>query len=96
MPIRSDEVLAVPPGRATAAVLHEALAAPNEILCLATRGHGAVGNLLLGSVAEGVLARHSEPVLMVGPAFRAEEPVLFSTRCCPACSPTNCSRSRAC
>ena len=73
------EVLPAPPGRATATVLHEALAGPDELLCLATRGHTGVGNLLLGSVAEGVLSRHTDPVLMVGPGFRTEEPVSFET-----------------
>jgi nucleotide-binding universal stress UspA family protein len=73
------EVLAAPPGRATATVLHEALAGPDDILCLATRGHSGVGNILLGSVAEGVLSRHTDPVLMVGPGFRTEEPVSFQT-----------------
>ncbi len=73
------EVLPAPPGRATATVLHEALAGPDELLCLATRGHTGVGNILLGSVAEGVLGRHFDPVLMVGPGFRTEEPLSFKT-----------------
>ena len=73
------EVLAAPPGGATATVLHEALAGPDELLCLATRGHNGVGNLLLGSVAEGILGRHTDPVLMVGPGFRTEEPLSFKT-----------------
>ena len=73
------EVLAAPPGGATATVLHEALAGPDELLCLATRGHSGVGNLLLGSVAEGILGRHTDPVLMVGPGFRTEEPMSFQT-----------------
>lgn len=66
-------------GRGTARALCEALDGPDELLCLATRGQSGVGHLLFGGVAEGVLARHTEPVLMVGPGFHTDEPVTFRT-----------------
>ncbi|MEM8903782.1 MAG: universal stress protein [Actinomycetota bacterium] len=37
------------------------------LVCLATRSRGAVGELLLGSVADAVVRRSPVPVLLVGP-----------------------------
>lgn len=67
------------PGLGTAAVLHEAVEGPQDLLCMATRGHGFVASAVLGSVAEGVLARHPHPVFLVGPAYDPQRPVSFET-----------------
>ena len=66
-------------GPGVAGTIQSSLQGPAELLCLATRGHGAVGTAVLGSVAEGVLARHPDPVLMVGPTFDPTQPLTFST-----------------
>lgn len=39
----------------------------NSLVCMSTHGRGGVGKSLLGSVAEDVLARLTEPTLLVGP-----------------------------
>lgn len=41
---------------------------PDGIVCMSTRGHTGAGALLLGSVAEDVLASVACPVVLVGPA----------------------------
>jgi nucleotide-binding universal stress UspA family protein len=39
-----------------------------DIVCLGSRGHGALTKALLGSVAQKVVARVRQPVLLVRPA----------------------------
>jgi nucleotide-binding universal stress UspA family protein len=58
--------------RATHAVGHapEAIAAfadaeRTDLIVMGTHGHGALGNVLLGSVASGVIARCKAPVLLI-------------------------------
>jgi nucleotide-binding universal stress UspA family protein len=79
--LSTDSVTEVLPiaSKGTARALCETAAGRDELLCLATRGQSGVGHLLFGGVAEGVLAHHAEPVLMVGPGFHADEPVTFRT-----------------
>jgi nucleotide-binding universal stress UspA family protein len=36
-----------------------------DLIVMGTRGHSALGNVLLGSVASGVIARCSQPVLLI-------------------------------
>lgn len=36
-----------------------------DLIVMGTHGHGALGNMVLGSVANGVVARSSHPVLLV-------------------------------
>ncbi len=47
-------------------------AQPNGVLCLTTRGRGAVAELLLGSVSDEVLRDTTRPVVLVGPACDVE------------------------
>ncbi len=42
------------------------------LLCLETRARGPLAAIVLGSVAAGVLRKASRPVLLVGPAARAD------------------------
>lgn len=41
---------------------------PGPVLCMATRAHGPVAEVVLGSVADGLLRASRDPVLLVGPA----------------------------
>ncbi len=41
--------------------------ARGDLVCMATHGRGRLGELLLGSVSELVIARSLAPVLLVGP-----------------------------
>ena len=41
---------------------------PDQILCMATHGRGGLRAALLGSTAETVLCRATDPVVLVGPA----------------------------
>lgn len=45
-----------------------ATATPSALLCMASRGRGAVSRLVFGSVAEEVLRRATGPVVVVGPS----------------------------
>ena len=74
----STEVLA-DDGQGVAGAIQDCLAGSEELLCLATHGHNAVGSLVLGSVAEDVLARKPDPVLLVGPGFDPTAGVTFKT-----------------
>lgn len=74
----STEVLAEV-GQGVAGAIRDSLAGSEELLCLATHGHNAVGSLVLGSVAEDVLARQPDPVLLVGPGFDPTAGVTFKT-----------------
>jgi len=74
----SSEVLA-DDGHGVAGAIRDSLGGSDELLCLATHGHNAVGSLVLGSVAEDVLAGNSDPVLLVGPGFDPTTTVTFKT-----------------
>ena len=45
---------------------------PESLLCLATRGRGAVGSAILGSVAAAVVRDAQRPILLAGPELPAE------------------------
>lgn len=46
-------------------------AGPDRTLCMATHGRGGLRSALLGSTAEAVLCRVTDPVVLVGPATRS-------------------------
>jgi nucleotide-binding universal stress UspA family protein len=50
-------------------ILDKAAAVPDAIVCLATHGHGGF-RALRGSVAERVICRSTDPLLLVGPECR--------------------------
>jgi nucleotide-binding universal stress UspA family protein len=52
-------------GRAAEAIAELADAEKVDLIVMGTHGHSALGNVLLGSVASGVLARCRVPVLLV-------------------------------
>jgi len=52
-------------GQASEAIAHFVDAEKPELIVMGTHGHGALGNMLLGSVANGVLARCRVPVLLI-------------------------------
>jgi nucleotide-binding universal stress UspA family protein len=56
-------------GATVATVLAEADRLGAELIVLGSHGHGAVYELLVGSVAEGVVRRSKVPVLLV-PSLR--------------------------
>lgn len=43
---------------------------PGTLVCMSTHGHGGLGRLVLGSVAEAVVRGSDEPVLLIGPQMR--------------------------
>jgi nucleotide-binding universal stress UspA family protein len=43
------------------------VAGPERLLCIASAGHGAIAELLDGSVSENIIRRSTEPVVAVGP-----------------------------
>jgi nucleotide-binding universal stress UspA family protein len=47
--------------------LLQAVAGPERVLCIASAGHGALAELLDGSVSENIIRRSTEPVVAVGP-----------------------------
>ncbi len=49
------------------AILLVAAEHPGSIICMATHGHGGLGQAVLGSVAETVVRGAENPVLLVGP-----------------------------
>jgi nucleotide-binding universal stress UspA family protein len=49
-------------------ILSTLAAGDDHVLCMATHGRGGVRAALLGSTAEAVLCRVTEPVVLVGPA----------------------------
>jgi nucleotide-binding universal stress UspA family protein len=53
------------PGHAAEAIATAAQAEKPDLIVMGTHGHSALGNALLGSVAQGVLARCKVPVLLV-------------------------------
>jgi len=52
-------------GHAAEAIAAVADAGEPDLIVMGTHGHSALGNVLLGSVATGVLARCRAPVLLV-------------------------------
>jgi len=46
---------------------------PPGLLCLSTRGRGAVGDLVFGSVTAQVIRNLHAPLLIVGPSFASKE-----------------------
>lgn len=51
-------------------ILETMASAPDALLCMATHGRGGLRAAVLGSVAERVVCRSSEPLVLVGPACR--------------------------
>lgn len=58
-------------GKPGPAVLDHIASASPDLVCMGTRGHRGVGELLLGSLAHDVMARATVPVLFVGPKVRS-------------------------
>jgi nucleotide-binding universal stress UspA family protein len=56
-----------------APILHAARAEPGTTICMATHARSRVGFALLGSTAEEIVRRASEPVLLIGPHFRPDQ-----------------------
>jgi nucleotide-binding universal stress UspA family protein len=54
-----------PSGRVVEQILREADARDADLIVMGTHGHGAMYNLLVGSVTEGVLKHSRRPVLLV-------------------------------
>ena len=54
-----------PTGSVLDEILKQADAAHVDLIVMGTHGHGAMYNLLVGSVTEGVLKRATQPVLIV-------------------------------
>ena len=52
-------------GHAAEAIAEEATAGGYDLLVMGTRGHGALGSLVMGSVSTKVLGRCDTPVLLV-------------------------------
>jgi nucleotide-binding universal stress UspA family protein len=53
------------PGHAAEAIAARAAADNTDLIVMGTHGHTALGNVVLGSVASGVLARSKVPVLLI-------------------------------
>lgn len=51
-------------------ILRTVTSLPDALLCMATHGRGGLRTAVLGSVAEEVLCRSREPLVLVGPACR--------------------------
>ncbi len=52
-------------GPAAEAIAEAAAAEKSDLIVMGSHGHSALGNLILGSVASGVLARCKVPVLLI-------------------------------
>ena len=52
-------------GKPATEIVHAAANWPADLIVMGTHGRGAVGNMLLGSVAEGVLHHANCPVMIV-------------------------------
>jgi nucleotide-binding universal stress UspA family protein len=52
-------------GHAAEAIASVVDAEKPDLIVMGTHGHSALGNMLLGSVASGVLARCQVPVLLI-------------------------------
>lgn len=53
------------PGHAPETIANLAAAEKVDLIVMGTHGHSALGNVVLGSVASGVLARSKQPVLLI-------------------------------
>jgi nucleotide-binding universal stress UspA family protein len=53
------------PGHAAETIAARATADQTDLIVMGTHGHSALGNVVLGSVASGVLARSKVPVLLI-------------------------------
>lgn len=53
------------PGQATEAIAEFVDAEKPDLIVMGTHGHSALGNMLLGSVSSGVMARCRVPVLLI-------------------------------
>jgi nucleotide-binding universal stress UspA family protein len=51
-------------------ILRTVSSTPDATLCMATHGHGGLRTAVLGSVAEKVVRRCTDPLVLVGPACR--------------------------
>lgn len=65
------------------AIVAEALASPDPVVVMATHGRSAIGELVLGSVADAVIRRSPVPVVAIGPrcetaSFAGDGPVLVA------------------
>lgn len=65
------------------AIVDEALTLPDPVVVMATHGRSAIGELVLGSVADAVIRRSPVPVVVIGPrcsgpAFTGDGPVLVA------------------
>lgn len=69
----ADATARVLPGKPARVILEHAKRSKADLIVLANLGHGAIGELLLGSTADGVMRRAPVPVLLV-PAPRAAAP----------------------
>jgi nucleotide-binding universal stress UspA family protein len=56
-----------------ASILHAARAEPGTTICMATHARSRVGVALLGSTAEEIVRRATEPVLLIGPHVQADQ-----------------------
>ncbi|HEY6533216.1 MAG TPA: universal stress protein [Acidimicrobiales bacterium] len=63
---RTQVVVGCHPGRA---ILDVARAHPDPVICMSTRGEGALATALVGSVGMEVLAHSEVPVVLVGPSY---------------------------
>jgi nucleotide-binding universal stress UspA family protein len=54
----------------SAGILQTMTSLPDALLCMATHGRGGLRTAVLGSVADQVVRRSSEPLVLVGPACR--------------------------
>jgi nucleotide-binding universal stress UspA family protein len=54
------------------AIIETTDAAPDSVVCMSTRGHGATGSMLFGGVAHDVIRGVTGPVVLVGPRHRDE------------------------
>lgn len=59
------------PGEPTRMLVEELLADPPDLVAMATRALGPVGEWILGSVADEIVRWSTVPVLLVGPAVEA-------------------------
>jgi nucleotide-binding universal stress UspA family protein len=56
--------------RPAEAILDAAAGSPDTVICMTTRGHGATGSMLFGSVAHQVVNQAAGPIVLVGPRLR--------------------------